>query len=349
MPSDPPENRPVLGDENHNWLLQFYHTGKASEMTDSETSEPLPELAAVPPGKYRIGDEVGSGGMKSVLRTHDRSTERNVAMAVLRDANLRSKKITRFVREARITAALEHPNIIPVYDIGVDEEGKPYFTMKLLGGETLESILQRVYAGHGDYRARYPLNSLLRIFQGVCDAIMFAHSRGVIHLDLKPANIQVGDFGEVLVLDWGLAKVFERDSNLHTNCIVLEMGLGETPTEGTVSGTPGFMSPEQMRGENAALDERTDIYALGAILSAILNCRKSPAKAGSRQENPKMPVALEAVGDEKLTRTDKLVLDAVDGSRTVNEVIRESPVGSFDAIKAVYQFLQSRVLRSRAA
>src|SRR6202453_4826665 len=303
MPSDPPENDPKVGDENHKWLLQFYHTSKASEMADSDASEPLPDLAAAPPGKYCIGDEVGSGGIKSVLRTRDRSTERNVAMAVLRDANLRSKKITRFVREARITAALEHPNIIPAYHIGVDEEGKPYFTMTLLGGETLESTLQRVYAGHGDYRARYPLNSLLRIFQGVCDTISFAHSRGVIHLDLKPANIQVGDFGEVLVLDWGLAKVFENDPNLHPDAIVLDPGLTAAPSEGTISGTPGFMSPEQSRGENATLDERTDIYALGAILYAILNCRKSEGETDGRshQENPKIPAALEAVARKAMS------------------------------------------------
>src|ERR1700677_5025660 len=296
MASHPPENRPKVGDENHEWLLQFYHTSKASEMADSDAPEPLPELAAVPPGKYCIGDEVGSGGMKSVLCTRDCSTERNVAMAVLRDATLRSKKITRFVREARITAALEHPNIIPVYDIGVDEEGKPYFTMKLLGGETLESILQRIYAGHGDYRARYPLNRLLRIFQGVCDAIGFAHSRGVIHLDLKPANIQVGDFGEVLVLDWGLAKILNKNPVLYPNRLVLEKSLCEISQAG-VSGTPGFMSPEQSRGENDTLDECTDIYALGALLHAILSCRKPPGKIDRRvpQENAKIPVALQAV------------------------------------------------------
>lgn len=300
MPSDPPENNPGSpgpGDGKLSWLLQFYHTSKPSELADSDPTQPLPELITLPPGKYSIGDEVGSGGMKSVLRTHDRSTERNVAMAVLRDSTIRWKKIARFVREARITAALEHPNIVPVYDIGLDEESKPYFTMKLLGGETLESILRQVYAGAGDYRARYPLNALLRVFQGVCNAVAFAHARGVIHLDLKPANIQVGDFGEVLVLDWGLAMVFEKDPAHNPGRIVLDPGLSVTPAEGAVSGTPGFMSPEQARGENASLDERTDIFALGAILYAILNCRNTHGKTGAdaRREKFKIPVALEAV------------------------------------------------------
>lgn len=297
MPFDPPEKDSALEDGNIKWLLQFYHTSKPSELSAPDPTQPLPELIVLPPGKYRVGAQVGSGGMKSVLRTHDRSTEREVAMAVMRDSSLQWKKIARFVREARITAALEHPNIVPVYDIGLDEDNKPYFTMKLLGGETLESILQRIHAGQADYLAQYPLNSLLRIFQGVCHAVAFAHARGVIHLDLKPSNIQVGDFGEVLVLDWGLAKVFDKDPTLHPQRLGLDAGLQVIPAEGTVSGTPGFMSPEQARGENTSLDERTDIFALGAILFTILNCRNAPEKSaeGTRRENRRLPVALEAV------------------------------------------------------
>jgi hypothetical protein len=250
--------------------------------------------------RYRIDDELGHGGMKSVMRARDRNTERNIAMAALRDPSARGKRIARFVREARITAALEHPNIVPIYDIGLDEAQKPYFTMKLLGGETLQSILQRIYAGYGNYRTDHPLGSLLRVFFGVCNAVSFAHSRGVIHMDLKPANIQVGDFGEVLVLDWGIARVLDKDPVLFPNRLVLDKDLPEIPSEGLVAGTPGFMSPEQERGEYATLDERTDIYALGAILCAILHCRK-PGK-GARQEHGKIPAALEAVAAKAMSR-----------------------------------------------
>jgi tRNA A-37 threonylcarbamoyl transferase component Bud32 len=296
MTAEPPESPSTFGDEDPKWLLQFYSASKSIEPADEATLLPIPDIALPTSEKYRVGDELGSGGMKYVLRTFERSTERNVAMAVLRDPSASSRKMTRFVREARITAALEHPNIVPIYDIGLDGAGKPYFTMKLLGGETLQSILQRVNASYGDYRKRYPLNSLLQVFQGVCNAIGFAHSRGVVHLDLKPANIQVGDFGEVLVLDWGLARVLEKDPVLFPNRLVLEKNLRQLHSEG-VSGTPMFMSPEQARGENDALDERTDIHALGAILYAILNCRKSPGKTGAhaRQENAKIPAALVAV------------------------------------------------------
>ncbi len=216
-------------------------------------------------------------------------------MAVPRDPSVSPAKMARFVREARITAALEHPNIVPIYDIGLDAAGNPYFTMKLLGGETLQSILLRIYAGYGEYRADYSLNSLLRIFQGICNAISFAHSRGVVHLDLKPANIQVGDFGEVLVLDWGLAKILEKDPILYPNHLVLEKSLREISSG--VAGTPGFMSPEQARGENNALDESTDIYALGAILLAILKCRQFPNNGNRRgpREDVAIPAALKAV------------------------------------------------------
>lgn len=294
MSSEPPESKRTALGEDQKWLLQFYSASKSVAPDETEPSGPLPDFAINPSEKYRVGDELGSGGMKSVLRTLDRNTDRNVALAVMRDSSSRRRVFIRFVREARITAALEHPNIVPVYDIGLDAEGKPFFTMKLLGGETLQSILQRVASRYGDYYASHPLNSLLQVFQGICNAVGFAHSRGVIHLDLKPANIQVGDFGEVLVLDWGLAKVFDADPILHPNGITMDKNLREVAAEGMVSGTPGFMSPEQERGEYASLDESTDIYALGAILHAILECRKSRNRAET-------PAALEAVAAKAMS------------------------------------------------
>jgi serine/threonine protein kinase len=224
-------------------------------------------------------------------------------MAMLRDSTYCWEKVSRFVREARITAALEHPNIVPIYDIGVAGSGQPYFTMKLLGGETLFSILKRVHAGYGDYRKRYPLTSLLRIFQGICNAIGFAHSRGVIHLDLKPANIQVGSFGEVLVFDWGIAKVIDKDPILFPDRLILEKDLRDIQAGAVVCGTPGFMSPEQSLGRYDDLDESTDVFALGAILSAILKSRKFPSGSRKRErgQSAKVPAALEAVAAKAMS------------------------------------------------
>ena len=175
--------------------------------------------------------------------------------------------------------------------------------MKLLGGETLFSILKRVHAGYGDYRTRYPLNSLLRIFQGICNAIGFAHSRGVLHLDLKPANIQVGSFGEVLVFDWGIAKVIDKDPILFPDRLILEKDLRDLQAGAVVCGTPGFMSPEQSLGRYDDLDESTDVFALGAILSVILKSRKSSngSRKRGRGQSAKVPAALEAVAAKAMS------------------------------------------------
>lgn len=313
MQNDPKNEKPA-GDETANdWLMQFYTPSKTTILTEfSDTAEggqdsPAAQLSTTPGEKYQIAEELGTGAMKLVRRTLDKNAARDVALAVLLDATARPKKISRFVREARITAALEHPNIVPIYDIGVNEEGKPYFTMKLLGGETLHSILQKLNEGNAEYRKMYPLNRLLQIFLSVCNAVSFAHSRAVIHLDLKPANIQVGDFGEVLVLDWGLAKVLQKDPAQFPHRLELGEGLREIPKEGVVRGTPGFMGPEQARGEYASLNEQTDIFALGAVLYTILKCKPPPKKKDVKPKNDsstgfKIPPALEAVATKAMAR-----------------------------------------------
>ena len=314
MSTDPQNEKPAV-EADSNWLIQFYTPSKTTLQTEysetggEEQESPAAQLSTLPGEKYEVAEELGTGAMKLVRRTLDKNAARDVALAVLLDSAPRAKKISRFVREARITAALEHPNIVPIYDIGVDEAGKPYFTMKLLGGETLHSILQKLNEGNPDYKKRYPLNRLLQIFLSVCNAVSFAHSRGVIHLDLKPANIQVGDFGEVLVLDWGLAKVIEKDPAIFPHRLVLGEGLREIPKEGVVRGTPGFMGPEQARGEHASLNEQTDIFALGAVLYTILKC-KPPSKKTSTGAKPKsepaagfkIPPALEAVATKAMAR-----------------------------------------------
>lgn len=316
MPTDPQNEKPPEKEAQNDWLLQFYTPSKTTILTElsdtpesGQESSPAAQLSTLPGEKYAVGDELGTGAMKLVRRTLDKNAARDVALAVMLDPAARPKKVSRFVREARITAALEHPNIVPIYDIGVDEAGKPYFTMKLLGGETLHSILQRLNEGNADYKKRYPLNRLLRIYLSVCNAVSFAHSRGVIHLDLKPANIQVGDFGEVLVLDWGLAKVLQKDPAQFPHRLELGEGLREIPKEGVVRGTPGFMGPEQARGEYASLNEQTDIFALGAVLYTILKC-KPPSKNTNSTAKPKsepsggfkISPALEAVATKAMAR-----------------------------------------------
>ena len=292
------------------WLEQYYTASKTHdpglESTDPAYS-PAAHIAATE--KYAVGTEVGRGGMKSVRRAHDQNANRDVAMAVLQDGKIEPRFIRRFVREARVTAALEHPNIVPVHDIGVGVDGRPYFTMKLLGGESLHGILQKIDAGETDYRRRYTLSRLLQIFLGAGNAVAFAHSRGVIHLDLKPSNIQVGDFGEVLVLDWGLAKIMDRAGALE-----LPEELRVVHTEGVARGTPGFMSPEQTRGEYSKLDERTDVFALGAVLATVLTGRM-PGQGPLNDR--RIPVALQQVA------LRALAADPAARYQSVRELLRD--------------------------
>ena len=165
----------------------------------------LPSGGTTRHGRYRILGEIARGGVGIVLRGRDMDLGRDLAMKVLRDDHAGNAELTqRFVEEAQIGGQLQHPGIVPVYELGVDDERRPYFTMTLVHGDTLARLLERRGAPAED-RTRF-----LRIFERVCDAVGYAHARGVVHRDLKPANVLVGSFGEVQVVDWGFAKVLTR-------------------------------------------------------------------------------------------------------------------------------------------
>lgn len=214
--------------------------------------------------RYVIERELARGGMGRILLAFDRDFRRRVAVKVLLSSTEDRLRAARFVEEAQATAQLEHPNIAPVYDLGSDEEGKPFFTMKWIRGRDLKSILEAPDRELSTIR-------LLLILAQAAMGVHFAHTRGVIHRDLKPRNVMVGDFGEVLVVDWGLAKVLHGPEQSGTAAIETDRGAsGEETLEGSIQGSPGYMSPEQARGEVAALDARTDVFGLGAILYEIL-------------------------------------------------------------------------------
>ena len=210
--------------------------------------------------------------MKVVIQVKDRDTTRDIAMALLPDAQSRPKRdIIRFIEEARITASLEHPNIVPVHDIGVDTHGSPYFTMKLIKGENLASVIRKLHDGDPEYLENYTLDKLLLVFIKICNGVAFAHSKGVLHLDLKPENIQLGDFGEVIIMDWGLARVISEKEPDETASPEKDVPIFENRTsDGIRKGTPGYMAPEQAAGKNSEKDFRTDVYSLGAILYSML-------------------------------------------------------------------------------
>ena len=235
---------------------------------------------ACDPTRYEVRATLGEGGMGEVLLCRDRRIGRDVAMKIaLRSRADQPDLKARFLREARVQGQLEHPAIVPVYDMATDANGRPFFTMKRVRGLTLETVLGHLGAGESVLASEYTLHKLLAAFGRVCLAIDFAHSRGVVHRDLKPANVMLGDFGEVYVLDWGVAKVDgtdDLDDHGESDAATLDES-GERPcapneTEhGVVLGTPAYMAPEQQHGH--PVDARTDIYALGAILFEILTHR----------------------------------------------------------------------------
>jgi serine/threonine-protein kinase len=221
-------------------------------------------------GRYRLIAEIARGGIGVVLRGRDDDLGRDVAVKILReDRRDDFDAIGRFLEEARIGGRLQHPGIVPVYELGLTDRLHPFFAMKLVEGENLTALLDR-RARPSDERRRF-----LGIFEQVCHTIAYAHSRGVIHRDLKPSNVMVGAFSEVLVVDWGLAKVMGRVSPAETQRNVeLDPGGsnegGAHSVEGRAFGTPAYMPPEQARGDLLALDERSDVFALGAMLCQIL-------------------------------------------------------------------------------
>jgi serine/threonine protein kinase len=244
-------------------------------------SPELPDPALVgEPGRYQLVGEIARGGMGAVLKGRDTDLGRDVAVKVLLDAHKgKVELIQRFVEEAQVGGQLQHPGIVPVYELGQFPDKRPFFAMKLVKGRTLSRLLRE----RPNPAAELP--RFVQIFAQVCQAVGYAHARGVIHRDLKPGNVMVGSFGEVQVVDWGLAKVLrqggaadeaqpeEAPTQIRTVRSVgssAEKGSGSDTRAGSVLGTPAYMAPEQANAEVDRLDERADVFGLGAILCEIL-------------------------------------------------------------------------------
>jgi serine/threonine protein kinase len=272
--------------------IVFSDTEKILFEEDLQETAPVDHAGMMegnPEKRYSANKKLNEGGMKAIWEVDDHRTARKVAMALIQDSKIASEQdIESFLYEARLTANLQHPNIIPIYDIALDENGNPYFTMKSLKGETLGDILKKLRQGNAGYRKQYTFTTLLSIFAKVCNAISYAHSKGVIHLDLKPSNVIVGDYGDVHVLDWGLSTLITHLTEYEGEPIswhsIDEVSLedGQTLTRylessaksrerrNVVGGTPGYMSPEQAQGSPANIDFQTDVYMLGALLYEML-------------------------------------------------------------------------------
>lgn len=254
-------------------LADFYFI--AEDYGQVEEQELSPSLHAVSQisERYESPEFIAAGGMKQVFKVYDARCKRDVAMATLHD-DAPLELCDPLIHEAWLTAQLDHPNIITIHDVGVDSRNRPYFTMDLKSGDSLGHLIEELHAGDAAARDRYPFESLLQMFVKVCDAVAYAHSIQILHLDLKPANIQVGEYGEVLVCDWGLGRMQKQDGGIALERLLLNSDLLSSDTLfGEVRGTPGYMAPEQMQQERNR-DSRTDIYQLGCILYSLLTLRR---------------------------------------------------------------------------
>ncbi len=251
-------------------MLEFPEPPKSySSVFLEETDKPLPAKID-PRTRYAFFSTIAEGGKSLIKSCKDLHLSRFICYKTLKPEFAKDEiEQQRLIREARVTAMLQHPNTVPTYELGRDSKGNPYFTMKLVHGYTLREIL--------DYRERYDLNQLMKLLNQIAYALKYAHNHGVAHRDIKPENILAGPYGEVLVLDWGLAKVWHPDGSA-----VDDVEVAPTPIQdlsitgqGKVQGTVHYMSPEQLN-KDPAIDGRTDIYSFGAVLYEVL-CGKSPS------------------------------------------------------------------------
>jgi serine/threonine-protein kinase len=253
--------------------------------TERETVADIPSPSYMLPqtlGRFQLMDEIGRGGMGRVIEARDHELDRSVAVKVVLDpSTLTQSELEAFVIEAQVTAQLQHPGIVPVYDIGRLPTGEVYFVMKRVEGRPLSYVLDSLAAGVPTEVEQWTTRRLLRAFIQVCETVAYAHDQGILHRDLKPGNIMLGEFGEVLVLDWGAASSARAAGN-----------------QQELTGTPAYMSPEQSRGE--PLDARSDVASLGAILFKILTLRQA------------------FVGDDLIQIVFKLVSEQRPDPRTAN-------------------------------
>jgi serine/threonine protein kinase len=333
-------------------LLRETESSRPTPLVDPSSGElPARETARE---HYQFLGEIARGGMGAVIKGRDTDLGRDLAVKVLLERHRDNPTlIRRFIEEAQIGGQLQHPGIVPVYELGCFDDRRPFFTMKLVKGHTLAALL----AARPETAADRP--RFLGIFEAVCQTVAYAHARGVIHRDLKPGNVMVGSFGEVQVVDWGLAKVLRSESVIDKDTpeaereTILQTARSGSETHasraGSVLGTPEYMPPEQARGEIDAVDERADVFALGGILCEILTghppCSgRTPVEIHRKSTNGDMALAFERLAacgaDVELVQVAR---------RCLAPDARERPRDAGDLARAMTAYMAGVQDRLRAA
>jgi non-specific serine/threonine protein kinase/serine/threonine-protein kinase len=306
-------------------------TGPAAGETPLPEQTPACASAGTPTStglRFQVLRPLARGGLGEVLVARDAEVPREVALKQMQERYAdHAASRARFVREAEVTGALEHPGVVPVYGLGAYPDGRPYYAMRLIRGESLQEAIRRFHRAHAAGREPgerlLSLRQLLGRFLAVCNALAYAHSRGVIHRDLKPANVMLGDYGETLVVDWGLAKVMGKEEPGQVapespSFFLLPPSSLDLTQAGQALGTPSYMSPEQAGGRLDLLTPASDVYGLGATLYCLLTGRAPVAETSdvgamlrqvergdfpsARQRDPRVPAALDAVCRKAMAR-----------------------------------------------
>lgn len=260
--------------------------GLSTVLPKVEVHGQMPRLVHQQQQRYASVKPLGAGGVGDVFLVQDNDIDRQVAMKRLRAESTDLSSVVRFAEEIKTIGQLEHPSIIPIHDVGIDESGRYFFIMKYVNGETLESIIEKLRQGDPDTARRFSIEQRVALFTQLLRAVHFAHSRGFIHRDIKPANIMIGNFGEVIVMDWGLAKRVRTpeiappppDDPPPASEGAAHDQPGAPPRFSTTRigqllGTPAYMSPEQASGDTDLVDERSDIYSLCVVFHELLTLR----------------------------------------------------------------------------
>jgi eukaryotic-like serine/threonine-protein kinase len=301
--------------------------------TSSPTDAILQEIRKSPAERLRIEARAASGGMGAIDIAVDGALDRRIAIKTLHPHLRPSEGAVRmFLREARLTGLLDHPHIVPVYDIGERDTDHLYFAMKLVEGQTLGDIIRALPRGPLDTATLY---GLLDIVTKVCDALAFAHSRGVIHCDIKPANVMVGEFGQVFLMDWGIARLVAAEGAPSSAPGPFIRPVAASLTDNSVIGTPCYMSPEQARGDRVKLDARSDVFLVGSLLYELVT-RRPPYASADRAETLSLAASGSFPAPRKIAKDGAVPVEL---ERMILRAMSTSPADRYPTVAALREDL----------